>query len=105
MTSTTESKDYKINPNGLRKVAIHDDVLCCNCYEYGFPCQETDPEIGIMSYAEYVKTSDTTLLISDLGKIPESYQEYCELNELYSDMPDLEDSETGVIMNCKFNET
>ena len=97
MSSTTDN-NYINNPTGVRPVIVYNDGdKCCNCYEYEFPCPNhtitplPGEEHGTMTYSEYIRTSDTTLIINELGKIPNSYQEYCELNELLHnyDLPDL----------------
>ena len=106
MSSNSDSTDYINNPLGLRPVCVDDGTSCCNCYEYSFPCPnhleelpespiqttciDTPIETRFMSYKEYIDDSFVDLLVDELGKIPESYQEYCELKELYREMPNLE---------------
>ena len=94
-TTETTKTDYETNPLGFRKTTnLAGNLNCCNCYAFGYPCYncESDKDKGfefkidLMSWNEFVKTANHKVMVDELGKIPESYKEYCNL---YSDTQEL----------------
>lgn len=98
MSKINQTKyDYETNPSGIRKVSRHiGDYNCANCYMFSQLCNNRELcdenhkiKEYLMSYKEFLEVVDRDLFMIKFGAIPETYKEYCELDELYGDMPDL----------------
>lgn len=92
------------NLSGVRVVGHYpDNISCTNCYVHGFPClnchREDEIKTSTMDWPEFIEMCNHDVMIDMLSKLPESYQEFCELYELYHDIPELVDVSDDIIIN------
>ena len=95
---TLERQSINIQ-NTIRKVSYINGKKCVKCYYYDeFPCNICtlfDSNIGYnishrhMDWNEFIINMSPTFLIKKLTKVPTNYDEYCELYDIYHDLPEL----------------
>ncbi len=75
---------------GARQVSVYtlqdgSESLCCNCYSYGFRCENCKVggnfKYAVMTWDQFKKKCCQTYLKNSCSDIPESYKEYCEMQE------------------------
>ena len=84
--------------NSIRKVNYINGKKCVNCYYTDeCPCNlciYLSHNITIMDWNEFITNISHTFLKDKLTKVPNNYDEYCELYEDYHDLPPLIYSES-----------
>lgn len=90
---------------GYRTVChLPGSVSCVDCYLTSpKPCEncsKIDYELktDVMPYEYFAKSVGEKWLEKKCSKVPESYEEFCELYEMFHDMPDLIDDD-GTVNN------
>ena len=77
----------------VRPVTYINGIKCVNCYYYKESpcnlCKNLNYSITLMNWIEFMSEVSHVFLNEKLTKIPDNYDEFCELYDIYHDLPDL----------------